>query len=179
MASQSVGWYPVSRGSVCTLTCGVRLFGLAMRSASRTSTLKPAAKQQGVPGTGYAHVRQVQGDPEPEKRAVTRGCRSSVVEHSLGKGEVVCSIHTGSTRTTPPSVFRQRPGAALPRCGPPTKLKARPLSRPDGDVGEPIMGRACFPRRTCPCSDLVPRQRLRKKGRRLRDAPPCGAEATY
>jgi integrase len=25
-------------------------------------------------------------------------CRSSVVEHSLGKGEVVCSIHTGSTR---------------------------------------------------------------------------------
>ena len=24
-------------------------------------------------------------------------CRSSVVEHSLGKGEVVCSIHTGST----------------------------------------------------------------------------------
>jgi hypothetical protein len=24
-------------------------------------------------------------------------CRSSVVEHPLGKGEVVCSIHTGST----------------------------------------------------------------------------------
>src|SRR5471030_295464 len=24
-------------------------------------------------------------------------CRSSVVENSLGKGEVVCSIHTGST----------------------------------------------------------------------------------
>jgi hypothetical protein len=30
-------------------------------------------------------------------------CRSSVVEHSLGKGEVVCSIHTGSTRTTRPA----------------------------------------------------------------------------
>jgi hypothetical protein len=28
-------------------------------------------------------------------------CRSSVVEHSLGKGEVVCSIHTGSTTETP------------------------------------------------------------------------------
>ena len=27
-------------------------------------------------------------------------CRSSVVEHPLGKGEVVCSIHTGSTRKT-------------------------------------------------------------------------------
>jgi hypothetical protein len=27
----------------------------------------------------------------------TVSCRSSVVEHSLGKGEVVCSIHTGST----------------------------------------------------------------------------------
>jgi integrase len=26
-----------------------------------------------------------------------KSCRSSVVEHSLGKGEVVCSIHTGST----------------------------------------------------------------------------------
>jgi hypothetical protein len=29
--------------------------------------------------------------------ASTASCRSSVVEHSLGKGEVVCSIHTGST----------------------------------------------------------------------------------
>lgn len=31
-------------------------------------------------------------------------CRSSVVEHPLGKGEVVCSIHTGSTThsTLPP-----------------------------------------------------------------------------
>src|SRR5262249_37258522 len=28
-------------------------------------------------------------------------CRSSVVEHSLGKGEVVCSIHTGSTSKNP------------------------------------------------------------------------------
>jgi hypothetical protein len=28
-------------------------------------------------------------------------CRSSVVEHSLGKGEVVCSIHTGSTSRFP------------------------------------------------------------------------------
>ena len=33
-----------------------------------------------------------------EKREKSRvSCRSSVVEHSLGKGEVVCSIHTGST----------------------------------------------------------------------------------
>src|SRR5262249_39647126 len=31
-------------------------------------------------------------------RLLKARCRSSVVEHSLGKGEVVCSIHTGSTR---------------------------------------------------------------------------------
>ena len=30
-----------------------------------------------------------------------RRCRSSVVEHSLGKGEVVSSILTGSTRKSP------------------------------------------------------------------------------
>src|SRR4029079_5948261 len=34
----------------------------------------------------------------PHQAAVAHSrCRSSVVEHPLGKGEVVCSIHTGST----------------------------------------------------------------------------------
>jgi len=36
--------------------------------------------------------------------AFWRCCRSSVVEHSLGKGEVVCSIHTGST-TKPQEIW--------------------------------------------------------------------------
>jgi hypothetical protein len=39
-------------------------------------------------------------DPKPNREKSgksTESCRSSVVEHSLGKGEVVCSIHTGST----------------------------------------------------------------------------------
>jgi hypothetical protein len=36
--------------------------------------------------------------PDGEKQGRSKvSCRSSVVEHSLGKGEVVCSIHTGST----------------------------------------------------------------------------------
>jgi hypothetical protein len=60
-------------------------------------------------------------------------CRSSVVEHSLGKGEVVCSIHTGSTRTT-----GQRPRqhsqpvarrAAYPRRRPRLALRGRRRGR--------------------------------------------------
>ena len=34
-----------------------------------------------------------------------RGCRSSVVEHSLGKGEAVSSILTGSTSHQPEPAF--------------------------------------------------------------------------
>ena len=37
--------------------------------------------------------------------ASRRRCRSSVVEHPLGKGEVVSSILTGSTRHTPMRLF--------------------------------------------------------------------------
>jgi hypothetical protein len=40
--------------------------------------------------------------------------RSSVVEHPLGKVEVVCSIHTGSTTPSPPCVATD-PNAAIPR----------------------------------------------------------------
>jgi hypothetical protein len=35
--------------------------------------------------------------PATSRLSPAARCRSSVVEHSLGKGEVVCSIHTGST----------------------------------------------------------------------------------
>jgi hypothetical protein len=35
--------------------------------------------------------------------AIARRCRSSVVEHPLGKGEVVSSILTGSTTKSPPA----------------------------------------------------------------------------
>ena len=37
----------------------------------------------------------------PADTAAKARCRSSVVEHSLGKGEVVSSILTGSTITLP------------------------------------------------------------------------------
>jgi len=37
------------------------------------------------------------GSDQEKQGKSKRCCRSSVVEHSLGKGEVVCSIHTGST----------------------------------------------------------------------------------
>src|SRR3989442_8621749 len=43
-----------------------------------------------------------------------RRCRSSVVEHPLGKGEVVSSILTGSTRKSlVPSMFWQLPSKRL------------------------------------------------------------------
>ena len=46
-----------------------------------------------------AKTLPVDPGPNEEKQGKSkRCCRSSVVEHSLGKGEVVCSIHTGSTR---------------------------------------------------------------------------------
>src|SRR5215469_2294769 len=66
-------------------------------------------------------------------RLLKARCRSSVVEHSLGKGEVVCSIHTGSTTKTkqikcfsggalpfPPIVDRER------NVFPPAKLGENP-----------------------------------------------------
>ena len=47
--------------------------------------------------------------PRSERRAGLHGCcRSSVVEHPLGKGEVVSSILTGST-TLVPLLKRRKP----------------------------------------------------------------------
>jgi hypothetical protein len=45
-----------------------------------------------------AWVTKVATDGAFDGNARQSVSRSSVVEHSLGKGEVVCSIHTGSTR---------------------------------------------------------------------------------
>ena len=44
--------------------------------------------------------------------ACGRRCRSSVVEHPLGKGEVVSSILTGSTRNGPSRICRVQPPQA-------------------------------------------------------------------
>src|SRR5260370_8856686 len=54
------------------------------RHDSRASLRREAALWQGSPGSRLIDARE-------------SGCRSSVVEHSLGKGEVVSSILTGST----------------------------------------------------------------------------------
>ena len=54
----------------------------------------------------YALMARIDSTPPPlillEFRA-TRCCRSSVVEHPLGKGEVDCSIQSGSTKLLSPS----------------------------------------------------------------------------
>jgi len=49
---------------------------------------------QAVLPKSYPVEGSVRGKRQEESASC---CRSSVVEHSLGKGEVVCSIHTGST----------------------------------------------------------------------------------
>ena len=54
------------------------------RHDSRASLRREAALWQGSPGSRLIDAQE-------------SGCRSSVVEHSLGKGEVVSSILTGST----------------------------------------------------------------------------------
>src|SRR5260370_15078910 len=58
------------------------------RHDSRASLRREAALWQGSHGSRLIDARE-------------SGCRSSVVEHSLGKGEVVSSILTGSTRKAP------------------------------------------------------------------------------
>src|SRR5713101_4346714 len=76
------------------------------RHDSRASLRREAALWQGSPGSQLIHAQE-------------SGCRSSVVEHSLGKGEVVSSILTGSTRILPSfrPVARSRPREA-PFSGP-------------------------------------------------------------
>src|SRR5260370_8691952 len=54
------------------------------RHDSRASLRREAALWQGSPGSQLIDAQE-------------SGCRSSVVEHSLGKGELVSSILTGST----------------------------------------------------------------------------------
>src|SRR4029077_13497826 len=52
----------------------------------------------------YGKDRRIRGRI-PSVSHPARRCRSSVVEHSLGKGEVVSSILTGSTRYSEISAF--------------------------------------------------------------------------
>jgi hypothetical protein len=74
-----------------------------------------------------ARLWHIRGHAEAPKRSTALWCccRSSVVEHSLGKGEVVCSIHTGSTRTTGRRPRQQSQPAAPSHAW----AAARPLAR--------------------------------------------------
>ena len=97
-------------------------------------------------------------------RASQRCCRSSVVEHSLGKGEVVCSIHTGSTRSSP----RLATAKAPPR----PKAADRPtrsqlLVRP-ARLGGVKIGRLAS--RAAAHLPAVEEKAHRQEGRRSRDA---------
>src|SRR5262249_6660829 len=74
---------------------GFGVLAHAARLEHRLPASKPPIRL--LPGPGRAR-RNLVAEWRPVRYSNARRCRSSVVEHPLGKGEVVSSILTGSTR---------------------------------------------------------------------------------
>lgn len=100
---------PQRRAQAPLLACLLRILGPIVHGGKDTSRRRA---KEGPPCDG-CQGRSVlaplwtlwQGSPHSRPHFFyshpARRCRSSVVEHSLGKGEVVSSILTGSTRKSP------------------------------------------------------------------------------
>ena len=120
---------PCARLRLAPQQVGAKLLRLALLARRLAAT--------GFPGDCICHgrIRVVQGgarrvesrQPRCHYAVILASRRSSVVERTLGKGEVECSIHSGGTMTPSPAVnrmagarLRKQRGSCFPRSRNPT-----------------------------------------------------------